>query len=73
MAKRKKRRRERPDVANEGSYTCDSCGEEIVIPLDISEGETQEYVEDCPVCCVPNVVHVDFDEDGTARVWGSRE
>src|SRR4051812_27395967 len=36
---------------NESSYICDACGEEIVIPVDLSAGETQEYVEDCPVCC----------------------
>jgi hypothetical protein len=72
MKKRKKTRR-RSEFADEGSYTCDSCGEEIVIPLDISAGESQSYVEDCPVCCVPNVVHVDFELDGTARVWASRD
>ena len=33
----------------EGSYICDSCGEEIVIPVDLSAGQHQEYVEDCPV------------------------
>ena len=32
----------------EGSYICPSCGEEIVVPLDISAGEQQEYVEDLP-------------------------
>jgi hypothetical protein len=57
----------------EGSYICESCGEEIVIPLDLSAGELQEYVEDCPVCCSPNVVHVELDEDGGARVWAERE
>jgi DNA-directed RNA polymerase subunit RPC12/RpoP len=34
----------------EASYICDACGEEIVIPLDLSEGTIQSYVEDCPVC-----------------------
>ena len=33
-------------------------------------GRGQEYVEDCPVCCRPNVIHVEFEEDGEARVWG---
>ena len=70
MKKRKKRRRRDRD---EGHYVCDACGEEIVIPLDISAGESQEYVEDCPVCCRPNVIHVEFDEDGSARVWAEGE
>ena len=36
---------------DEATYICDACGEEIVIPLDLSAGGIQEYVEDCPVCC----------------------
>ncbi|HTN75181.1 MAG TPA: CPXCG motif-containing cysteine-rich protein [Pirellulaceae bacterium] len=73
MAKRKKRKVQRRDSAEEASYTCDSCGEEIVVPIDISAGSEQEYVEDCPVCCVPNLIHVELDEDGPPRVWASRE
>jgi hypothetical protein len=60
-------------TASEASYICDSCGEEIVVPIDVSEGESQQYVEDCPVCCHPNVIHVDMDEDGTLHVWGEAE
>jgi hypothetical protein len=37
-------------VQTDSIYICDSCGEEIVIPVDLSAGESQEYVEDCPVC-----------------------
>ena len=55
------------------SYICDSCGEEIVIPLDPSGGASQQYVEDCPVCCHPNVITVEFDEDGEARVQSESE
>ena len=57
----------------EDSYTCDACGEEIVVPIDLSQGSSQEYVEDCPVCCRPNVIHVEIDEDGNARVWAELE
>ena len=34
----------------------------IVIPVDLSAGESQEYVEDCPVCCRPNVIHVEIEQ-----------
>jgi len=61
------------DMRDEASYICDACGEEIVIPLDPSAGSSQEYVEDCPVCCRPNVVHVEFDPDGEAQVWAGAE
>ncbi|HEX6881902.1 MAG TPA: CPXCG motif-containing cysteine-rich protein [Planctomycetota bacterium] len=57
----------------EASYVCGSCGEEIVVPLDPSGGERQQYVEDCPVCCTPNEVFVDYDEDGSARVSARAE
>ena len=47
----------------DGTYICDSCGEEIVVPLDPTGGSSQTYVEDCPVCCNPNVIHVDWLDD----------
>jgi hypothetical protein len=42
----------RTKMKDQASYVCDSCGEEIVVPIDLSAGSAQEYVEDCPVCCV---------------------
>ncbi|MBC21173.1 MAG: CPXCG motif-containing cysteine-rich protein [Planctomycetaceae bacterium] len=45
-------------MQEEGSYFCNACGEEIVIPLDVSAGREQEYVEDCPVCCRPNLLRI---------------
>ena len=60
-------------MQEETSYVCDACGEEIVVPVDLSAGLSQEYVEDCPVCCHPNVIHVDFDEDGIAQVRAESE
>ncbi len=58
---------------DEASYTCDACGEDIVIPIDPSAGTRQEYVEDCPVCCRANMIHVEIDEDRPARVWAKAE
>lgn len=61
-----------PDAASdatvEASYLCDSCGEMIVIPVDLSEGESQTFVEDCPVCCRPSVIHMEQREDGLLQV-----
>jgi Cysteine-rich CPXCG len=56
-------------MQDEASYVCEACGEEIVVPIDLSAGESQEYVEDCPVCCRPNLVHVEIDDAGQVRVW----
>jgi hypothetical protein len=60
-------------MKTEVTYCCDSCGEEIVIPIDLSAGKRQEYVEDCPVCCRPNVIHLEFEENGEVRVWAEKE
>ena len=60
-------------MRDEASYVCNSCGEEIVVPLDISQGTHQEYVEDCPVCCHPNVIHVDLDEEGEPNIWSDSD
>ena len=61
------------DGQDEGHYICDACGEKIVISLDVSAGANQEYIEDCPVCCHPNVIHVDIDEDGDVQIWAESE
>jgi len=73
MKRPRKWRKKKRDPAEDAFYICDACGEEIVIPLDPSQGSEQEYVEDCPVCCRPNVIHVEFDEEGESRVWAERE
>jgi hypothetical protein len=58
---------------SEGTYVCDACGEEIVIPLDLSQGAHQSYVEDCPVCCHPNLIHLTLDELGEVQVRAEPE
>lgn len=51
---------------------CPWCGERFEALLDGSGGAA-EYVEDCPVCCRPIVMHLEVDGDDEARVWGERE
>jgi len=58
---------------DDGEYTCPSCGETIVVPLDPSGGREQRYVEDCPVCCNPVVITIEVDDDGSARVSAEAE
>ncbi len=52
----------------EAEVGCPYCGERCSIALDPGSGVTQDYVEDCPVCCQPWRVHVHYEEDGTAAV-----
>ncbi|MEM6613904.1 MAG: CPXCG motif-containing cysteine-rich protein [Cyanobacteria bacterium P01_C01_bin.72] len=44
-------------------YSCAFCGESNSTFVDISGGMQQSYVEDCQVCCRPNVLYIYFDED----------
>ncbi|MBM4011812.1 MAG: CPXCG motif-containing cysteine-rich protein [Planctomycetota bacterium] len=74
MKKPGKRRRRAPRaIDQEAVYVCDSCGEEIVVPVDVSAGSHQDYVEDCPVCCHPMSLRIDIDPDGEAHVHGEHE
>jgi hypothetical protein len=34
------------------------------VPVDPSQGTHQQYVEDCPVCCRPNLLTVESDSLG---------
>lgn len=58
---------------DQAEYLCGSCGESIVIPLDFSAGPEQRYVEDCPVCCHPNVIRVQIRGADDVTVEGELE
>lgn len=71
--KRRPKRRPREPERDESSYVCTYCGEEIVVPIDPSAGQEQRFIEDCPVCCHPHVLHVRLDDDGRATLHAERE
>lgn len=52
----------------EASVVCPYCAESSEIALDPGSGESQQYVEDCPVCCQPWQVTVRYGSDGAASV-----
>ena len=45
----------------ESGFQCASCGEWNSTTVDESAGRRQSYVEDCQVCCKPNVLRVEYD------------
>lgn len=45
------------------SFSCPYCGETVATTVDCSGG-SQDYTEDCPVCCNPVVLSVRVDWDG---------
>ena len=74
--------RRMPDIVLSDYRLPDGDGSELVTTLSghcplillTSQGNEQEYVEDCPVCCNPNVVHVEFDPEWPEpRVWAEAE
>ncbi len=53
---------------------CPFCGQVEPIAIDEGGGEHQTFVEDCPVCCHPRVVHLDSSSDvKKPRVWVERD
>ena len=42
------------------AVSCPYCGERLVVAIDRSV-RRQEYIEDCQVCCRPNVLTVTLD------------
>jgi Cysteine-rich CPXCG len=45
----------------DSGYQCAGCGEWNETVVDSSGGTNQSYVEDCQVCCKPNVLRVMWD------------
>ena len=43
-------------------YGCAYCGETNLTFVDFSAGSNQSYVEDCQVCCQPNILSICWDE-----------
>jgi len=42
-------------------FQCAGCGEWNETSVDEYSGRRQSYVEDCQVCCKPNVLHLVYD------------
>ena len=45
------------------TFYCAFCGEPNLTFVDLSAGMSQSYVEDCQVCCRPNVLYLTVDGD----------
>lgn len=45
------------------TYFCAYCGQPNETFVDVSAGAHQRYVEDCAVCCRPNVLRIRIDEE----------
>lgn len=45
----------------QSGFQCAACGEWNTTSVDQSAGSRQSYVEDCQVCCKPNVLRIEYD------------
>ena len=48
-------------------FQCAACGEWNATSVDPMGGRRQQYVEDCQVCCKPNLLCVEY--DGASGEW----
>ena len=47
----------------EAAFQCAGCGEWNETSVDGSGGARQQYVEDCQVCCRPNLLSISYDPE----------
>jgi hypothetical protein len=59
-------------LQDEVEIECPYCGERITLLVDCSVG-SQEYIEDCQVCCQPINLHVTVNEEGLPQVEVRRD
>lgn len=60
------------DGLEEVDVICPYCGEAISVFIDASSG-TQEYYEDCSVCCAPILFLLSVDEAGEISLTLKRD
>jgi hypothetical protein len=53
---------------HDAGFQCAGCGEWVETVVDESGGSKQQYVEDCQVCCQPNVLTVRWDSSAAEFV-----
>jgi hypothetical protein len=52
-------------------FQCAGCGEWNETAVDELAGRTQSYVEDCQVCCKPNVLEIHWEQETQEFVIGA--
>jgi hypothetical protein len=55
----------------ESGFQCAGCGEWNPATVDVSAGRRQSYVEDCQVCCRPNLITVRWNPEGKSWEIGA--
>ena len=50
----------------ESTFQCAGCAQWNDTTVDESAGSRQSYVEDCQVCCKPNLLRIEWDRSARA-------
>jgi hypothetical protein len=50
------------------TYDCVFCGEENEVFVDPSGGRHQTFTEDCAICCRPNLITLELEDDGNVLI-----
>ena len=50
----------------EATYICAYCFQQNSIVIDSTGGKNQEYVEDCQICCKPNTLKIQINDNLTS-------
>ncbi len=53
-----------PGELTPAAWPCAACGQANETLVDLSSGYKQQYVEDCAVCCRPNLITLAIEETG---------
>jgi len=57
-----------PDMEIQCTFVCAYCFEENETMVDGSGAPSQHYVEDCQVCCRPNLLTIIIDPEGESAI-----
>lgn len=49
-------------------WTCQYCGEQNSVWIDLTINGKQDFIEDCRICCRPNRVIITTDEDNNVFI-----
>ena len=55
------------------NFCCPYCGESNELLVDVSGGETQEFVVDCEVCCAPILIRLKIRAGSVIALDAQRE
>ena len=47
----------------DAGFQCAGCGEWNETTVDESVGRRQRYLEDCQICCKPNILSIEYDPE----------